>query len=193
MGATDPPTFRTMTASDGAAVIAMMTALYVEDASGYVSPEHFRRTVDTLLAEPHRGTIVVFDLPGSPCIGYAILIPYWSNEFGGAVAEVDELFVRAEFRSRGIGRAFIAWIERERPHGATAIELEVTPGNHKAHEFYTAVGFAKRPNVLQVKRLASYSNSVVLFRGPSKFKCNLAHRRVRYLSRSLAQRLGPSG
>lgn len=142
-----------MTAADAGAVIAMMTALYEEDASGYVSPVHFRRTTGTLLAEPHRGTIVVFDLPGAPCIGYAILIPYWSNEFGGAMVEVDELFVCAEFRARGIGRSFIAWIERERPHGATAIELEVTPDNTKAHDFYRSVGFTKRANVLQVRRL----------------------------------------
>ena len=149
----DPPDFRPMTADDAGAVIAMMTALYEEDASGYVSPDHFRRTVDTLLAEPHRGTVVVFDLPDAPRIGYAILIPYWSNEFGGPMVEVDELFVRAEFRARGVGRAFIAWIERERPHGATVIELEVTPDNHKAQEFYRSVGFTRRANVLQVRCL----------------------------------------
>jgi len=142
-----------MSASDADAVIAMMAALYDEDASGYVSPAHFRRTVDALLADPHRGTIIVFDLGPDRCIGYAILIPYWSNEFGGAMVEVDELFIRPEFRSRSIGRAFIEWIERARPHGATVIELEVTPDNHKAQEFYTAVGFEKRANVLRVKRL----------------------------------------
>lgn len=146
-----------MSPADADAVVAMMASLYEEDASGYVSPANFRNTVESLQRMPERGRIVVFDAPSGPCIGYAILIPYWSNEFGGSVVEVDELFVRPEFRGRGIGRAFFAWIERERPFGAIAIELEATPDNRTAHEFYRAMGFAKRANVLQVKRLVIVS------------------------------------
>ena len=147
------PAFRPITAPDTEAVIAMMVALYEEDASGYVSPDNFRHTVESLLRMPERGRIVVFDLPGAPAIGYAICIPYWSNEFGGSVVEVDELFVRPGFRGRGIGRAFFAWIDRTRPFDAIAIELEVTPDNHRAQEFYRAMGFVARKNVLQVKRV----------------------------------------
>ncbi len=147
------PEFRTMTADDADAVIAMMVGLYDEDVSAYVSPVNFQHTVESLARMPDRGRIVVFDLPGESCVGYAILVPYWSNEFGGSVVEVDELFVVPAHRSHGIGRAFFAWVEAERPFGAMAIELEVTPGNRKAQDFYLAIGFAPRKNVLQVKRL----------------------------------------
>ena len=146
-------TFRAITAGDGEAVVEMMRSLYEEDASGYVSPEHFRRTVAFLTAHPERGRIVVFDAEGAAAIGYAICIPYWSNEFGGSVVEVDELFVRREHRSRGIGRAFFGWVEGSRLFEAVAIELEVTPGNARAQEFYRRMGFAARKNVLQVKRV----------------------------------------
>jgi GNAT superfamily N-acetyltransferase len=147
--------FRTMAADEGDAVVAMMASLYDEDASGYVSPAHFRHTVESLVRMPDRGRIVVFDAGADRCVGYAILIPYWSNEFGGSIVEVDELFVRPEFRARGVGRAFIEWIGVERPFGAIAIELEVTPENRRAQEFYRRMGFAARKNVLQVKRLGS--------------------------------------
>lgn len=146
-------TFRPMAHTDSLSVIAMMTALYDEDASGYVSPAHFRHTTESLVRMPERGRIVVFDAGTDRCVGYAILIPYWSNEFGGSIVEVDELFVRPDFRARGVGRAFVAWVEAERPFGAIAIELEVTPENRKAQEFYRRMGFAARKNVLQVKRL----------------------------------------
>lgn len=147
------PAFRPMLPPDAEAVIAMMTALYEEDASGYVSPDNFRHTVESLARMPERGRIVVFDEADAPCIGYAICIPYWSNEFGGSVVEVDELFVRSAFRGRGIGRAFFAWIDRTRLFDAIAIELEVTPDNHRAQDFYRAMGFEARKNALQVKRL----------------------------------------
>ena len=147
------PSFRPMTETDADAVIAMMAALYTEDASDHVAPANFRHTVESLARMPERGRIVVFDGADDSCIGYAICIPYWSNEFGGSVVEVDELFVRPAYRSQGIGRAFFAWIESSRLFDAIAIELEVTPGNARAQEFYRAMGFAARKNVLQVKRL----------------------------------------
>ncbi len=34
---------------------------------------------------------------GVQLVGYAILIPYWSNEFGGNLLFIDELFVSPAF------------------------------------------------------------------------------------------------
>ena len=33
-------------------------------------------------------------------IGYALLINYWSNEYGGDIVYVDELFVKESYRSK---------------------------------------------------------------------------------------------
>src|SRR5215813_12986771 len=87
-------------------VLTMMRALYAEDEPAS-APDYgrFPLTIERLRSEPDRGRIVLFMEDESLC-GYALLIPYWSNEFGGGLLFVDELFVTPNARNRGIGRQF---------------------------------------------------------------------------------------
>src|ERR1700722_6509130 len=96
--------FVTMTDARGAdRVLSMMRALYEEDPpESAPNHERFPPTIDALLADPSRGRFVQF-INGASTVGYAILIPYWSNEFGGTVLFIDELFVTPELRSQGVG------------------------------------------------------------------------------------------
>jgi GNAT superfamily N-acetyltransferase len=101
-----------------------------------------RRTLETFRREPHRGRAVVAECDGER-VGYALLVPFWSNELGGCVCEVDELYVEPAFRSRGIGRALFSAIEDgtvwDEP--AVAIALGVTSSNGRARALYERVGF----------------------------------------------------
>ncbi len=91
-------------------VLAMMRALYVEDEPDFaVDYGRFPLTIEFLLAEPSRGSVIVF-VEGAALCGYAILIPYWSNEYGGTLLCVDELFVVPEARNRGIGHQFFDFL-----------------------------------------------------------------------------------
>jgi ribosomal protein S18 acetylase RimI-like enzyme len=134
-------------------VCDMMRALYAEDApsSGYV-PRNFRATIDHLLAHPDHGRVVLLT-EGSSVRGYALLIPFWSNEFGGIVVHVDELFVAPAARGRGIGGGLMAMLERERPFGAVAVLLEVSPANSRARRLYESLGFRERANRILALRL----------------------------------------
>lgn len=145
------PTFATLAdMTHGALVESMMAALYAEDPAAHaVDPAGFRRTIETLVREPAAGRIVLFEECGVP-VGYAILIPYWSNEFGGRLIVVDELFVIPERRGRGIGKAFFAHLRATRPMESVGIALEVTPGNARARKLYAALGFSPRKNSLHV-------------------------------------------
>ncbi len=78
--------------------------------------------------------------------GYALLIPYWSNEYGGFLVYVDELYVVAEARCQGVGRGLFPWLRSERPFGAVGILLEVSPQNHRARRLYELLGFTDREN-----------------------------------------------
>jgi ribosomal protein S18 acetylase RimI-like enzyme len=78
----------------------------------------------------------------------------WSNEMGGNVAFVDELYVMPGARRRGIARGLFEFVERERLFGAVAVALEVSPGNEGAWKLYESLGFEKRPFASVVKRLA---------------------------------------
>jgi ribosomal protein S18 acetylase RimI-like enzyme len=135
-------------------VIAMMRALFDEDPpSSPVDPTRFPATVETLLAEPSRGTILVIE-ERAVTRGYAILIPYWSNEFGGTIVYVDELFVMPEARNRGIAHQLFEFLSRTKPFGAIALALEVSPANERAQRLYTSIGFSTRRNSTLIRRLA---------------------------------------
>jgi ribosomal protein S18 acetylase RimI-like enzyme len=101
-----------------------------------------RETLARLRREPWRGRPVVLDV--GHVVGYALLIAYWSNEFGGEVCAVDELYVARDFRSRGHGAALIQAIERGDvwPAPVAAIALGVTPRNTRARRLYERLGFA---------------------------------------------------
>ena len=125
-------------------VVGMMRSLYEEDQA----PEQpdfslFPKTVEQLVANPAAGQIVLFR-EDDRLAGYAILIPYWSNEFGGNLLFIDEIFVAVAHRNRGIARRFFTYVEQERPFGAVALALEVSPGNSRANRLYESLGFAQR-------------------------------------------------
>ena len=112
-----------------AEVLTMMHGLYSEDeASSPVDQSRFPLTIDFFLANPSQGRIVLFE-EGTSLRGYALLVPYWSNEFGGPLVVVDELFVTPMARNRGIARTFFWFLGEHRPFEAVALTLEVSPGN----------------------------------------------------------------
>jgi len=148
--------FETMTdAQQAAEVLAMMSALNLEgEPVAGTDPSHFSLTIRTLLTEPSRGRIVLFLYRDGP-VGYALLIPYWSNEFGGTLLFIDELFVIAQARSRGIARQFFAFLAASRPLRVVALALEVDPTNERAKNLYESIGFECRPYSTLTYRLSS--------------------------------------
>ena len=85
---------------------------------------------------------------------YALLIPYWSNEFGGTIVHVDEMFVAPALRNRGIGRNFFRYLDETRPFDAVALALEVSPTNAGARRLYESLGFTLRENAPLTYRFA---------------------------------------
>jgi len=136
-------------------VVKMMRGLYEEDQAAH-APNFslFPATVERLLSNPSAGQIVLFH-EREELVGYAILIPYWSNEFGGNLLFVDELFVAPAYRNRGIAHRFFARIGQERPFDAVALALEVSPGNRNANRLYESLGFERRENAVLLRSLDS--------------------------------------
>src|SRR5213078_4207361 len=93
-----------------AELVAMMHSLYAEDeADSPVDLSRFPRNVEELVGQPARGRIVLFSADDTLC-GYALLIPYWSNELGGTLLFIDEIFVVEEARNRGIATRFFGFL-----------------------------------------------------------------------------------
>jgi GNAT superfamily N-acetyltransferase len=151
-----PIEFVTMTDRQAAPdVLRMMHALYDGGgADAQASFDRFPSTIDRLLTEPSRGRIVLFAQQDGVC-GYSILIPYWSNEVGGVLLFVDELFVDATARGQGVAQAFFAFVEQTRPYEAVALALEVAPRNRRARSLYERLGFSDRHHDMMIRRLTS--------------------------------------
>jgi GNAT superfamily N-acetyltransferase len=97
--------WRVATASDDEAVVSMCMALNAEDPGPTpVRPQQVRCTLAKLREDANRGRAVVCDVEGRT-VGYALLIPFWSNELGGEVCNIDELFVAPQYRGRGLATA----------------------------------------------------------------------------------------
>jgi ribosomal protein S18 acetylase RimI-like enzyme len=94
----------------------------------------------------HGDAGVLAEVAGEP-VGAAWfrLFPAKSPGYGFVAEDVPELGigVRAEWRSRGIGRALLtSLIERARAEGYPAISLSVDPGNVPAVGLYRSLEFA---------------------------------------------------
>jgi ribosomal protein S18 acetylase RimI-like enzyme len=133
----------------------MCLALNAEDPGTEPVPaEHMRRTLAALREAPWRGRAVVLELDGQLC-GYALLVAFWSNELGGEVCVLDEIYVAPQHRgSRHATRLIEALAAPTGPLAppAVALTLEITPDNARARHLYERLGF-RGDNVAMTRRL----------------------------------------
>ena len=144
--------WRSAVAADDEAIVSMCLALNAEDPGDKpVHPNQVRRTLETLRNEPLRGCAVVLDIDGVLC-GYALLISFWSNEVGGELCTLDELFIVEGVRGKGHGTELIERLARGDAlwaRTAVAVALEVTPANQRAMRLYQRLGFTGGNRVMR--------------------------------------------
>ena len=126
----------------------MSLALYADDVVSRVSAPQVRTTLDTFRTEPTRGRALVLDAAGER-VGYAFLVSFWSNELGGEICTVDELYVSPDWRSRGHGSQLVHLLltgDPIWPRMPVALELEVSRQNPRAYALYERLGFRLKRN-----------------------------------------------
>ena len=80
----------------------------------------------------------IFELDGAP-VGYGLLNITYGHEAGGRVVWIEEIYVRREFRGRGLGREFFEYVFANIP--AARYRLEVEPEHEGAVALYERLGF----------------------------------------------------
>ena len=77
-------------------------------------------------------------------IGYLLLSFTYSNEVGGMVVWVEELFLKETYRNKGYGKQVFSWL-KETYKNAKRFRLEVTSENEGAKRLYQKIGFVSLP------------------------------------------------
>jgi ribosomal protein S18 acetylase RimI-like enzyme len=105
-----------------------------------------------LLEDARLGRTWFIEADGEAC-GYLALCYGYSLELGGRDAYVDELYIRAPFRGRGLGtRALEAACDAARADGVVALYLEVRQDNLEAQRYYERLGFERRDRYFLLAR-----------------------------------------
>ena len=129
------------------AIVAMSLALY-DDGEPRMADQQVRATLETFRAEPTRGRAIVLDVDGEPS-GYALLVSFWSNELGGEICTIDELYLIPAARSQGHATRLVELLvggDPIWPRTPVALELEVFPSNNRARALYERLGFELKRN-----------------------------------------------
>jgi ribosomal protein S18 acetylase RimI-like enzyme len=110
-----------------------------------------RSALQRFLSDSSLGGLWLIESEGKS-IGYVVLSFGYSFEFHGRDAFVDELFIEADYRGRGIGRQAIQFIEEQcKSSGVNALHLEVERTNLAAQALYKKTGFQDHDRFLMTK------------------------------------------
>ena len=128
--------------ADFAEVLAMMEVFYASDALLiHPDPATLRRTLTDCIADGPYLEGFVFEENGF-LAGYAMVAHSYSTEAGGRCVWIEDIYIRPEFRGKGLGSSFLAFAEERFSGQAVRIRLEAEPENERAMAVYRKAGFA---------------------------------------------------
>lgn len=120
-------------------VLEMMKAFYLIDKYPF-DRDRASASMLQFISDPHLGQIYL--IKEKKVLGYLIVCYGFSFLYGGRGAFIDELFIKEEYRGKGVGDKVIALIEKKlKANNITALHLEVERHNTNALKLYTKNGF----------------------------------------------------
>lgn len=130
---------RKLTENDRELYFSLVKEFYGSDAVLHNIPE---KNIEATFSELMRSDVYtegfVLETEGTAA-GYALIAKTFSQEAGGFTVWIEELYVLPQYRSKGLGGEFFAYLEKEYP--AARYRLEVEPENERAVALYIRKGF----------------------------------------------------
>lgn len=142
--------FREITKDDREFFLESVKDFYNSPAVIHPVPEeNFHNTFNDLMSESPYEKCFIFEHGGEKA-GYGLVSLTWSNEAGGLVVLIEEIYVKEAFRGQGIGSAFLEFLE-----GAfkdtKRFRLEVERDNLDAVRLYERCGFSELSYMQMIK------------------------------------------
>ena len=143
-------TIRKMEEKDRAEVLSMMREFYTSDAvftngSDEIFENDFNHCIQN---SPYLEGYVFEDK--DYILGYGMIAKSFSTEFGKPCIWFEDLYLKQEFRGKGIIPKFMQFIENT--HRDAVFRLEVEQQNAHACYIYKKLGFEKLPYSEMIKR-----------------------------------------
>ena len=145
---------RKATPEDAGKLVELMAEFYAEAAY----PLNRRRAAEAfmaLLSDDRLGHIWLIQAD-EQVAGHVVVTLGFSMEYGGAIAFLDDLFVRAPFRRAGLGAAALKEVrEFCLKTGIRALHVETGRDNAAAQALYRRAGFVNTDRLFLAMPLAS--------------------------------------
>ncbi len=133
--------WRPLTRGDYDDYIAMVTAFYSTDAVIKPIPRaHMDATFEEVLRSDAYTSCYICETDGE-AVGYALLAHTFSQEAGGKVMWIEELYLKEEHRHQGYGRSCFKGSLSSLPADVKRVRLEVERDNEGAVKLYKSFGF----------------------------------------------------
>ena len=146
--------YRILKKRDLGRLLELVFAFYSEiGKKESISREKVERTVESLLGDSGMGTVFMVEKE-QDLIGYAIVVNRWSNEHGGNILRVDEIYIAPPWRRNGIAGDFINLLCKVAPQGSVAVEVEVEGAARKAAALWRRLDFKDNGARVMIRTLA---------------------------------------
>lgn len=136
---------RPVTAQDKETYLRLTDHFYHSDAVLHPVPEAYRLATWEELMRGNTYLECFFDEADGDVRGFLLLAYTFSQESGGKVAWIEEIFVEPEYRGQGIGHDFFRFLREQIEPTCTRLRLEVEPDNDRAKKLYREMGFRDLP------------------------------------------------
>ena len=73
--------------------------------------------------------------------GYGMVAKSYSTEAGGRCVWIEDIYVEPQYRGKGYGSRFLAFVRERYADQAVRIRLEAEPENHRAMAVYQKAGY----------------------------------------------------
>ena len=132
---------RKLEQADFDTVLSMMLVFYASDALlVHPSEEVLRKTLTDALADTPYLEAFGFEENGI-LAGYGMVAMSYSTEAGGLCAWIEDIYIAPEYRGKGFGTSFLAFVKNRYENRVARIRLEAEPENVRAMAVYRKAGF----------------------------------------------------